>query len=194
MSAPTANPDGLDKAAWRRRLLAARATVPDEVRTAEATALVRHVAALRGLVCAYRPVGTEPGSTDLLDRLVATGCTVLLPVTGSPAALDWARYVPGTRFEPGALGIPEPTGPRLGPAAVGEADAVLVPALAVDHRGVRLGRGAGWYDRSLALARPGATIAVIRDDEYVPELPAEPHDLPVSAVLTPARGIFPVGK
>nr|BFF01248.1 hypothetical protein GCM10020241_29230 [Streptoalloteichus tenebrarius] len=84
----------------------------------------------------------------------------------------------------------EPTGPRLGPEAVGEAEVLFVPALAVDSRGVRLGRGGGYYDRSLPLARPGALlVAVVRDSEFVDELPAEPHDVRVGAVLTPTRGL-----
>jgi 5-formyltetrahydrofolate cyclo-ligase len=67
-------------------------------------------------------------------------------------------------------------------------DVVLAPGLAVDRRGVRLGRGAGYYDRALAAVR--APVAVLLyDAELVEEdLPAEPHDRPVTAVVTPLRG------
>ena len=89
----------------------------------------------------------------------------------------------------GRFGLLEPAGPRLGPGALAAADVVVVPALAVDRRGARLGRGRGYYDRALAHARPGAVlVAVVFDDELVDALPAEPHDRRVSAVVTPSGG------
>jgi 5-formyltetrahydrofolate cyclo-ligase len=70
----------------------------------------------------------------------------------------------------------------------------LVPALAVDRAGVRLGRGAGFYDRALPLADPAARlIAVVRDDELVDALPAEPHDVPMTHALTPSSGLVTLG-
>jgi 5-formyltetrahydrofolate cyclo-ligase len=67
---------------------------------------------------------------------------------------------------------------------------VLVPALAVDRRGVRLGRGAGHYDRSLVFASAGAArLAVVRDEELVERLPGEPHDVRMTGALTPGRGV-----
>jgi len=67
---------------------------------------------------------------------------------------------------------------------------VIVPALAVDVRGTRLGRGAGFYDRSLPLRDPSARlIAVVRDDELVDELPADPHDIPMTHAATPGGGV-----
>ena len=71
------------------------------------------------------------------------------------------------------------------------ADLVIVPALAVDRRGRRLGRGGGSYDR--ALARVGGavlTIALLYDDELLDEIPAGPHDQPVRLVAQPAQGII----
>jgi 5-formyltetrahydrofolate cyclo-ligase len=190
------------KPAWRAELLAARALVPPSVRAAEAAALASWLGKLLsepsgalvgepGTVCAYHPVGTEPGSALMLDTLVAAGCRVLLPVVaqrGSP--LDWAVYMGADGLAAGAYGLPEPVGPRLGRLAVSAAGIVLVPALAVDRRGVRLGRGAGYYDRTLVLASPGASvIAIIRDCELVPRLPCVPHDVPMSAALTPTTGL-----
>jgi 5-formyltetrahydrofolate cyclo-ligase len=78
---------------------------------------------------------------------------------------------------------------------VAEAGLILVPALAVDRRGMRLGRGAGCYDRSLPLRDPNAQlIAVVRDAELVDELPSEPHDVPMTHALTPGRGVQPLGR
>lgn len=176
------------KREWRARLLAARAGLPPE-RLAAAAAAVTGVVLDRlagaGRVAAYVPVGREPGSTALLDGLRGGGTEVLLPVVGSDG-LGWARYAGAAGLVPGRLGTREPAGPAAGLGAV---DAVLVPALAVDHRGVRLGRGGGYYDRAL-LAVPARTpvVALLHDGELVPRLPADPWDRAVTAVVSPAAG------
>ncbi|WP_068187658.1 5-formyltetrahydrofolate cyclo-ligase [Mycobacterium sp. UM_CSW] len=186
------------KAALRERLLAARRCVADDVRAAEARALREHLEpVVEGgtTVCAYVPVGTEPGSTELLEALLRRSARVLLPVarTGSgkaPLPLRWGEYRPGA-LVPGPWGLLEPAGPLLAESALAEAALVIVPALAVDRRGVRLGRGRGFYDRSLGLRNPQARlIAVVRDAEFVDELPAEPHDVPMTHALTPERGLI----
>jgi len=184
----------------RTQSLAARKAVPDSVRQAEAAALTAQVAAVAELaetVCAYVPVRTEPGSLELLDALLSAGVRVLLPVSrtaadGTPQPLWWAEYQPG-RLQAGPYGLREPSGAALPPETVAEAGAVLVPALAVDRRGIRLGRGAGFYDRSLPLCAPATRlIAIIRDEEFVDVLPGEPHDVRMSDVLTPGRGLMPI--
>lgn len=140
-------------------------------------------------VAAYVPVGSEPGSLDMLDGLLGRGIAVLLPVVAPGQPLDWAAYDGKLIAGPGWLR--EPGGERLGPAALGTADVVLVPALAVDRLGTRLGRGAGHYDRSLPFARPGVPLlAILYDDELLAEpLPAEPHDVPMTGAISPAAGL-----
>jgi 5-formyltetrahydrofolate cyclo-ligase len=73
---------------------------------------------------------------------------------------------------------------------------VLVgPALAVDRHGNRLGRGAGFYDRALTWAAADARlVAVVRDDELLDAIPAEPHDVPMTHALTPGRGLIRLGR
>jgi 5-formyltetrahydrofolate cyclo-ligase len=143
------------------------------------------------VVCCYLPVGTEPGSVAMVD---AIGARVLLPIVTGPAPLDWAEYRGEASLVPGPYGLREPSGTRLGPEAIAQADVVLVPALAVDRRGVRLGRGGGHYDRSLPKARTDAAlIAVVRDDELAEWLPDEPHDVRMTATLTPRLGIRRIG-
>ena len=197
MTAPC--PEPVDKAVLRARLLSERRAVPAEVRALEARALAGWAAGLggapTGTVCAYVPVGTEPGSVAMLDALVGAGRTVLLPVVAGVAALDWAPYLGPDSLAPARLGLLEPVGPRLGPRAIATAYAVLVPALAVDRTGVRLGRGGGHYDRTLPLADPSAElIAVIRDVELLTSLPREPHDVPMTAALTPTSGLLPLPR
>ncbi|WP_327283811.1 MULTISPECIES: 5-formyltetrahydrofolate cyclo-ligase [unclassified Streptomyces] len=192
-------PNPSEKARLRRELLAARrALSPESLRTS-ARALSRSALELPELadaqtVAAYVSVGTEPGTRDLLDALRAAGKRVLLPLLLPDNDLDWAGYEgPDSLAEaahPGRMRLLEPAGPRLGPDAVTGADAVLLPGLAVDGRGMRLGRGGGSYDRVLArLARAGAhpaLVVLLYDEEVVARVPEEPHDHPVQAVATPS--------
>jgi 5-formyltetrahydrofolate cyclo-ligase len=184
--------DPESKAALRRRLSAARRDLAADIRSAEASALVKWVGELSAeVVCCYLPVGTEPGNVAMVD---AIGARVLLPIVTGAAPLDWARYEGETSLVPGPYGLREPAGTRLGPDAIGLADVILIPALAVDRRGVRLGRGAGHYDRSLPRARADAAlIAVLRDDELLDRLPDEPHDVRMTATMTPRVGIRTIG-
>ncbi|HEX3649445.1 MAG TPA: 5-formyltetrahydrofolate cyclo-ligase [Pseudonocardiaceae bacterium] len=187
--------DRYSKRDWRARLLAARESVPPEQRADEAHSLATAAVDIpAGLVCCYVPVGGEPGSLELITALADAGRRVLLPVVVGATPLDWAYYDGPESLAPGPYDLLQPSGPRLGAAAIGQADLVLVPALAVDLAGHRIGRGGGHYDRSLPLATPGTPlVAVVRDDEVVDELPSEPHDVPMTAALTPIGGLLRLG-
>jgi 5-formyltetrahydrofolate cyclo-ligase len=186
------------KALLREKLLTARRCVADDVRAAEARMFSEQLepAVTAGTtVCAYVPVGTEPGSGEMLDMLLRRSGRLLLPVARTsaddmPLPLRWGEYRKGALI-PGQWGLLEPPGPALPASALAEATLVIVPALAVDRRGVRLGRGRGFYDRSLDGRNPQARlIAMVRDAEFVDELPAEPHDVPMTHALTPKRGLI----
>jgi 5-formyltetrahydrofolate cyclo-ligase len=130
-------------------------------------------------------VGDEPDTRPLIRALHARGVRVLLPIVMPDWSLDWAAYVGDDALAAAGYGLLEPTGPRLGAAAVADAEVVLVPALAVDPSGRRLGQGAGCYDRALTFVTEGTPIlAIVFDDERLTgELPEEPHDRRVSGVL-----------
>ncbi|MBO0679318.1 5-formyltetrahydrofolate cyclo-ligase [Mycolicibacterium sp. S2-37] len=186
----------------RAAVLRARRQVSPVQHELDAVALCRHLSTFVGTgdtVCAYVPVGSEPGSVDLIDALRALGARVLLPVTGhdaagAPVPLQWGEYVPGTLIE-ARYGLLEPPAPWLPADAIADAVTVLVPALAVDRAGRRLGRGAGFYDRSLPLAAADARlVGVVRDEELVENLPTEPHDVAMTHALTPRRGLVPLGE
>ncbi|MGJ9411399.1 5-formyltetrahydrofolate cyclo-ligase [Aeromicrobium sp. CF4.19] len=183
-------------AKWRlrERLLAARSARSTSQREAVAQALAWHllaepVVARAGSVAAYRSMAAEPGTQPLLAELLARGTRVLVPVVDEHG-LDWVRHDPDDPTERSSIGVEEPSGPRLGRAALLEVDVVIVPALAVDHAGRRLGRGAAYYDRALGEVR-APVVALVHADELLPEVPAEPHDVPVTMAATES-GIFRV--
>jgi 5-formyltetrahydrofolate cyclo-ligase len=145
---------------------------------------------MAGTVAAYVSVGAEPDTRGLLFALWKRGTYVLVPVLRPDGDLDWASYEGPESLAPGPRGLLEPTEPRRGVTAINSADLVIVPALAVDAGGRRLGRGGGSYDR--ALARVGGsvlTVALLYDGELVDEVPAAGHDQPVRAAALPGEGI-----
>jgi 5-formyltetrahydrofolate cyclo-ligase len=184
-------------------LAAARAAIRDHVLHRRAEQGWRTVAG-------YQPLGTEPGSVELLAALVAAGARVMVPRLLPDADLDWEWWTPGgARAALGvqALGVEglgveglgveglgveglgvEGLGVEgLGVEAIVSVDAALVPALAVARDGVRLGRGGGSYDRALRRIPAGRTVgALLFEHELVAALPADEWDAPVNAVVTPA--------
>ncbi|CAN5670283.1 5-formyltetrahydrofolate cyclo-ligase [soil metagenome] len=138
-------------------------------------------------VAAYVSIGTEPGTGPLLDALSALGRRVILPVVLPDLDLDWAVYAGQGSLARARRGLLEPTGERLGLEAVATADVVLTPGLAVDRTGMRLGQGGGCYDRALGRVPVGTfTCTLLYADELVAAVPADTHDRPVTAVVTPA--------
>jgi 5-formyltetrahydrofolate cyclo-ligase len=185
----------VDKASLRRGFVRARAAMSDSARIA-AGRLIRDAVldlpqvSAAGTVAAYYSVGTEPDTHGLVFALWKRGSYVILPVLLPDGDLDWASYEGPDSLAPGPRGLLQPVEPVRGPGTVARADVVLVPALAVDVSGNRLGRGLGCYDR--VLARVGGqipTIGLLYDGELVPSLPAEPHDRGVRAVVRPSHGI-----
>ena len=183
------------KAAMRRRVVEARATMPADDRAAAGRSIRDHVLSLpqvaaAGTVAAYYSVGTEPGTRSLVYALWKRGSYVVLPLLLPDGDLDWASYEGPESLVPGPRGLLQPAEPPRGIATVSRADVVIVPAVAVDRTGGRLGRGGGSYDR--ALARVGEqvpSLALLYDDEFVDEVPVDEHDQPVRAVVRPGHGV-----
>ena len=188
-----------EKAVLRTRLLKARsALTPDDRR--EAGRLIRDALLslpelqMAGTVAAYYSVAAEPDTRGLVYALWKRGTYVLLPLLQPDGDLDWASYEGPDSLVPGPRGLREPSEPPRGVDAVSRADVVLAPALAVDRAGNRLGRGGGSFDRSLARVGPLIpVIALLYDEELVDRVPAEPHDVPVRAVVRPGFGLTPIG-
>ena len=184
-----------EKAALRARLLGARAARPEADRAAAGRLIRDHVLAMpeaqmTGTVAAYFSVGAEPDTRGLVYALWKRGTYVILPLLRPDGDLDWASYEGPDSLAPGPRGLLEPTEPQRGVDAIARAGLVLVPALAVDAHGNRLGRGGGSFDRALARVGPQVpVIAVLHDGELVEHVPAEPHDRPVGRAVLPSQGI-----
>jgi 5-formyltetrahydrofolate cyclo-ligase len=181
----------IQKQAMRRRILTQRRDMTPEARRTAAAGLadvvlgIPEIASAR-MIASYVSMRAEPSTDVVLDRLLASGTEVLLPVLLPDADLDWARYAGRADLFPSPRGILEPAGERLGVSAVARAQAMIVPAVAVDRRGYRLGRGGGSYDRVLSRISDAVfTVAALFDGEVVDTLPTLAHDQRVHAAATP---------
>jgi 5-formyltetrahydrofolate cyclo-ligase len=183
------------KAALRGSVLAARRGMTAADRIAAGRALRDAVlglpeAQMAGTVAAYLSVGTEPDTRGLVFALWKRGTYVLLPVLRSDNDLDWASYEGPESLAAGPRGLLQPTEPARGVTAITSADLVIVPAVAVDRSGQRLGRGGGSYDRALTRTGGGVlTLALLYDGELLDQVPAGPRDRPVRAAASPGEGI-----
>ena len=169
----------------RSKLKANRAT--REYNTDDASNLNIHLAELclangASRIACYLPFGTEPDTELFIDWALENDIEVLLPVSTSDGLLNWVSF-DGTTQE-GIFGFQEASGQIQEPTNI---DLAIIPALAVDSRGMRLGKGKGFYDRALLKFEPlPPVVAVVFEDEILEAIPFEAHDLPVDAAVTPS--------
>jgi len=150
--------------------------------------VAEHVAALNiadgSTVGGYIAIGDEADPHILLKKLTLQNCTLAFPrVNAKDAPLVFHRWNAGQNLQRGAYGIPEPA--KDWPLAYPKI--LLVPLLAFDRQGHRLGYGGGYYDRTLDFLRANSTvraIGVAYAGQEVAELPREAHDHPLDAVVT----------
>ena len=166
---------------------------------AEAEGIARQIRALASsmggvtLPALFVPTPLEPDMSLTLGLFERALLPVLLDEAGAPLGEPrWGLWEAGRALV--TLGRPpaQPDGEVLGAESLKEADLIVIPALAASTDGTRLGQGGGWYDRALMHRSPGVpVVAVIFDDEVVEAglIPAEPHDVPVDAIVTPTRTI-----
>ena len=189
MAAPQPSPS---KTALRDQLLTTRhrlgvAEIGEAARSLAARLLATPEVHRAATVAVYLSVGSEPGTGPLIEAFQTSGRRVLLPRLLSDNDLEWSAYEGPDSLVRAGRGLLEPDGPLLGREAIAQADAVLVPGLAVDGRGYRLGRGGGSYDRALGRVPVGTfTCVLLYDGETDQRVPVEPHDRPVGAAATPS--------
>ena len=172
--------------------------IPVRVR-AEADGIARQIRALASsmgevtLPALFAPTPLEPDMSLTLGLFERALLPVLLDEAGAPlGAPRWGLWEAGQALV--TLGRPpaQPVGEARGAESLKEADLIVIPALAASVDGTRLGQGGGWYDRALMHRSPTTpVVAVIFDDEVVEAglIPAEPHDVPADAIVTPTQTI-----
>jgi 5-formyltetrahydrofolate cyclo-ligase len=137
-------------------------------------------------IACYLAFGDEPDTELFIDWAIENEIEVLIPFSNQDGSLSWVRFEGETA--PGIFGFAEPVGT---PGSLSSADLIFIPALAVDSRGQRLGKGKGYYDRALgALEEVAPVVAVVFDEEVIAEVPTEDHDHPVDAAVTPTGKTF----
>ena len=179
-----------EKAALRRKMgllrreLAA-ADAPSDAGRHAADRFFAHVTLPDGaIVSAYWPMGDELDPRPLIHRIQAAGHAIGLPVVVAKGApLMFRDWTPETRFIPGGFKteVPEPTAPEVVPTIL------LVPLLAFDLKGYRLGYGGGFYDRTLVKLRASAKVTAIGfayEGQMVDDVPRAEYDQPLDAILT----------
>ena len=166
---------------------------------AEAEGIARQIGALASsmggvsLPALFAPTPLEPDMSLALGLFERALLPVLRDEAGAPLGEPrWGLWEAGRALV--TLGRPpaQPDGEARGAESLKEADLIIIPALAASADGTRLGQGGGWYDRALMHRSPDTpVVAAIFDDEVLEAgvIPAEPHDVPVDAIVTPTRTI-----
>lgn len=142
-------------------------------------------------VLLFAPLADEPDFWPLLADALADGKLVALP-RFDPATKKYVACQirnPAEDVVSGQFGIREPNN-SCPVVPLNRLDLILVPGVAFDLHGRRLGRGKGFYDQLLADVR-GQTCGVAFDEQIVADIPMEPHDIPLNCILTPTRWIEP---
>ncbi len=195
--AATAGPRAGSKASTRRRVLAARDALPEVERARLSDAVCAAAIALQELrdaatIFSFAAFRSEVDTATLTAWALAAGKALCMPRILGPHVMAAYRVTdPESDLVPGSWGIPEPREglPEVPPEIV---DAVIVPGSVFDPAGRRCGYGGGFYDTYMARTRAGVPrIALAFELQIVPELACEPHDLPVTAIVTEKRVIRP---
>lgn len=178
-----------EKRALRAEVRERRRITPAHEREAAAAAVTGHLCELaEGIrsMAAYLSTPHEPSTREFLQWACAQGIRVLIPYSREDGLLDWAPY-DGKEEAEDVLGMPVPTTELLGPIAINDVDLIVVPAASVDQRGMRMGWGRGYFDKTLgSMEKRPPVYAVIFDSELVESVPSEVHDQRVDGVVTPS--------
>lgn len=143
-------------------------------------------------IAGYLPVQNEPPVLELLTGLYEAGHSVIVPICEADYQLSWTRWQPGIALQRSTRAwVEEPIGERLGISAMSDVGLILVPALALDAKGARLGQGGGYYDRFLAqlsetsFAPARAGVVYAEEFRQAGAFDTEEFDQPVDYALTP---------
>lgn len=176
----------------RRSMLALRKALPETARAERSARIAEHVLALpeyreARTIAAYVAMRGEADPNGIVLDAFAQGKAVVLPrADAARGLLEWAPHRADAPLVRGLLGVAEPAASvaAIDPAAI---DLVIVPAVALDERGHRIGMGKGFYDRALLDLTRAVRVGVVFDFQLVAEVPVEAHDLRVTWVVTDRR-------
>lgn len=143
----------------------------------------------------YNAVRGEVGTEKIREAYLAAGATLYYPCVVAGGSLEFHSHGNGDGWVEGAYGIPEPPRVPGRPPRTGGFDLVLVPGVAFDREGHRLGQGLGYYDRFLRrLPGEALRVGLAYSDQVVPEVPVDEWDVPLHALVTEEGVIrFPQG-
>jgi 5-formyltetrahydrofolate cyclo-ligase len=193
--APEPNEQAHDPAAVRSAARAARRSLTDRVRRAAHADIAARLLDLDELQHAthvgwYVATDGEVDPSDAVDALRGRGSRLWLPIVGAERSMRFAPWQAGSSLRPNRYGIDEPEHDPADAIDAAGLDVVLVPCVAVDDRGHRLGFGAGYYDRALQHAA-AVRVGVVFEVQVVDRIVAAPWDVPLDVVVTEARCIRP---
>lgn len=143
-----------------------------------------------GVLAGYRALPGEIDPAHAIDALIERGWSLVLPVCGPNGQMDFCPWSPGEELRSNALGVDEPL---TNPVPIDHIDAVIVPGVAFDQRGNRLGHGVGYYDRFFGRCAQQShhpyRLGLAYDFQIV-ELPdPETWDIPMHSVVSPSQVI-----
>ena len=178
----------LTKAEIRNERLALRDAIPAETRIEKSLAMADHAEALTfepgTIISGFMPIRSEADVRPMMSAFKVRGARLCLPVVLDKETIAFRELLPTATLVDTGFGTRGP-GPE---AAELDPDILLVPLSAFDRQGNRIGYGAGHYDRAIdRLLRKGLKprlIGIAFDVQNVEEIPAEPHDMPLDAILT----------
>jgi 5-formyltetrahydrofolate cyclo-ligase len=180
------------KRALRKELRSRRRAMTEADTRAATSALTTHLVELATRLeitsmSAYLSADNEPNVRPFLNWAAERDIKILFPITRADGLLDWAVSLDNESEVEGLYGLPEPVGEVLSPMAINHVDLIIVPAAQIDHSGMRMGWGKGYFDKTLgSMEKRPPVYAVVFDTEYVESVPSERHDQPVDGVVTPS--------
>jgi 5-formyltetrahydrofolate cyclo-ligase len=148
------------------------------------------------LIASYCAKDDEVQTRPIIERALNDGKRIAVIVTDVPSkTLHFSEIESFDEdLAPGTFGILEPKRDRARPVSLAEADVVLVPLLAWDEKGQRLGYGAGYFDRALAGARRTTKVGLGLESQRLPNIPTSRHDVPLDIVVTEKRVVRPLRR
>jgi 5-formyltetrahydrofolate cyclo-ligase len=177
------------RSALRREMRMRRRAMAPVRRQLATRAIVKHLRSLPAYrrakrIALYWPADGEPDVRALASHARLHGKKLYLPVVAHGGAMSFAPWHSATALRRNRYGIPEPLGGRQRVTA-SSMDLLIIPLVAFDARGHRLGMGGGYYDRALAARRHRPVLAGVAFSlQHAPELPVEPWDVPLDVVIT----------